>query len=149
MAGRPNGYSPEIADRICEAVIAGQTIREICAEKWAPAWETIRRWLGQFPAFQAQYARAREISAESFEAEIIEEARNATPETAAADRLRVDTLKWIAARRAPKVYGDKLTTEHTGKEGGPILYEEVRRTIVDPQHSDASGVRPAPEEGAL
>jgi hypothetical protein len=29
-----------------------------------------------------------------------------TPETANADRVRIDALKWIAAKLHPKVYGD-------------------------------------------
>lgn len=35
-------------------------------------------------------------------------------------RLRVDTRKWILAKALPKIYGDKLTAEVTGKDGGPI-----------------------------
>ena len=29
-------------------------------------------------------------------------------------RLRLDTRKWIAARLAPKKYGDKVDVEHSG-----------------------------------
>ena len=35
-------------------------------------------------------------------------------------RLVVDTLKWKLARMLPKMYGDKVTTEHTGPGGGPV-----------------------------
>ena len=38
----------------------------------------------------------------------------------ASKRLQVDTLKWKLSKMLPKVYGDKVTTEHTGKDGGPI-----------------------------
>ena len=35
-------------------------------------------------------------------------------------RLRVETRKWLLAKMLPKVYGDKLVTEHTGKDGEAI-----------------------------
>jgi hypothetical protein len=120
MTGRPSDYTTEIALRVCEEVIGGKTIRQICSEDWAPAWSTMQGWLSRYEDFATQYARAREISADHFEAELIEEARSSTPETAAADRLRVDTLKWVAARRAPKKYGEKVTQELSGPDGGPI-----------------------------
>jgi len=35
-------------------------------------------------------------------------------------KLRVDTRKWAASKLKPKRYGDKVTTEHTGPNGGPV-----------------------------
>lgn len=35
-------------------------------------------------------------------------------------RLMVDTLKWKLSKMLPKMYGDKVTTEHTGPGGGPV-----------------------------
>src|ERR1700757_750456 len=35
-------------------------------------------------------------------------------------RLRVDTRKWMLAKALPKIYGDKLTAEVTGKDGAPL-----------------------------
>jgi hypothetical protein len=40
-------------------------------------------------------------------------------------RLMVDTLKWKLSKMLPKVYGDKVTQEHTGKDGGPITMAAV------------------------
>ena len=36
------------------------------------------------------------------------------------NRLRVDTRKWLMSKLAPKTYGDKVQTEVTGANGGPI-----------------------------
>jgi hypothetical protein len=36
------------------------------------------------------------------------------------DRLRVETRKWLLSKALPKIYGDKTTHEHAGKNGGPI-----------------------------
>ena len=37
----------------------------------------------------------------------------------------MDTRKWVLAKMLPKIYGDKSTTEHTGKGGGPIQLAAV------------------------
>lgn len=40
-------------------------------------------------------------------------------------RLQIDTRKWLLAKMLPKVYGEKVTNEHTGKDGGPIQMAAV------------------------
>jgi len=35
-------------------------------------------------------------------------------------RLRIDARKWMLARALPKVYGDLLAAELTGKDGAPL-----------------------------
>lgn len=42
------------------------------------------------------------------------------PEHVQRSRLRVDARKWTASKLKPKKYGDKLTQEHSGPDGGPI-----------------------------
>lgn len=46
-------------------------------------------------------------------------------EAIARNRLRVETRKWMLSKMLPKMYGDKVTTEHTGKGGGPIQLAAV------------------------
>jgi|TARA_R110000744_G_C19322166_1_gene557731 hypothetical protein len=41
------------------------------------------------------------------------------------NRLRIDSRKWMLSKMLPKVYGDKLHTEHTGQGGGPIQLAAV------------------------
>ncbi len=40
-------------------------------------------------------------------------------------RVQIDTRKWMLSKMLPKVYGDKVTTEHTGAGGGPITLAAV------------------------
>ena len=35
-------------------------------------------------------------------------------------RVEIDARKWFASKFLPKQYGDKITQEHTGADGGPI-----------------------------
>ena len=43
-------------------------------------------------------------------------------------RLRIDTRKWLLGKVLPRVYGDKVITEVTGKDGGAI---EMQATRID------------------
>lgn len=40
-------------------------------------------------------------------------------------RVQIDTRKWVLSKMLPKVYGDKITQEHTGADGGPIALAAV------------------------
>ena len=91
---------------------------------------------GRRRGFSPHYARAREIGYATLFDEMLEIAD--TPqqgvttkesdkgtETRTGDmiehgRLRVDTRKWMLAKALPKVYGEKLAAEVTGKDGQPL-----------------------------
>jgi len=118
--GRPTKYTPELVANICERIANGETLRAICDEDGMPARKNVIAWLSLYPEFRNQYARAREDQADSLAEEIIVKARNATSEDAQAVRVQVDALKWAAGKLKPKVYGEKVTQEHTGADGGPI-----------------------------
>lgn len=105
--------------KICELVVEGHTLRQI-ADRFGVTPGGVLYWIESKPEYADQYARARSSAADMFENDIIEAAQFVTPETAAADRVKIDALKWVAARRAPKRYGDRITQEHTGTDGGPV-----------------------------
>jgi hypothetical protein len=46
-------------------------------------------------------------------------------------RLTVDSLKWYLCKLAPKKYGEKVSTEVSGPDGGPVqeklIVEYVRQ----------------------
>lgn len=106
-------------DVICSLVAEGQTIRQIAKEIGVSAGRVIAIATST-PAAVEQYSRARDAAGDIFEADIHAAAEACTPETAAADRIRIDALKWIAARRAPKRYGDRVKQEISGPEGQPL-----------------------------
>ncbi len=83
------------------------------------------RWLAEHQEFRDQYAKATETRADSIFEEIFEIADYVIPDAAevAKARLRVDTRKWALARMNPRKYGDKVTNELVGKDGGAIQIE--------------------------
>lgn len=139
--GRPSSYNQDTVDMICERLSCGESLRSICRDEDSPGLSTVFKWLATVPEFREQYAHAREAQAEALFDEIIEIAD--TPqigqktvskatgvEITEADmiehrRLQVDARKWIASKLAPKKYGDKITQEVTGANGGPILTRDV------------------------
>lgn len=100
-------------DEVCTQVANGKTLRQIGAFFGVDAG-TILKWVGENAEYSQQYARARDSAADLFETEIIEAALAVSPDSAAADRVKIDALKWVAGRRAPKRYGDRVQTEHSG-----------------------------------
>lgn len=113
---RPTDYNQEIADKICEAIADGQSLRSICSADDMPNKATVFRWLDKHKEFGDQYARAREEQAESLADEIVNIADSSLPEHANHARLRVDARKWVASKLKPKKYGDKLDVDakHSG-----------------------------------
>jgi len=114
--GRPSVYTPELADEICTRLANGESLRAICnseRDDFMPSIGTILRWVGENDEFQQQYARAREIQAETHADDIVTIADGAAGDDSvktARDRLRVDARKWVASKLLPKKYGDKQTT---------------------------------------
>lgn len=103
------------------------------------------KWARDIPEFAEQYAKAREALLEHHAEELLEIAddgsndwmvRNdpdnpgfiANGEHIQRSRLRVDTRKWLLSKLAARKYGDKITAELTGKDGGPIETADVTDT---------------------
>jgi len=106
--GRPSLYSPELAQKLCDRLGAGELGVEIVKEPGMPSFATIHRWLGAHPDFRATYARAREMQAQACAERAVISGRKATAEDAAAARVRFDADRWLAARLDPKNYGDRV-----------------------------------------
>lgn len=131
---RSTEYTPEIADAICERLSGGESLRAICCDVDMPAQSTVFKWLSEQKQFSEQYARAREAQADYMADEILQiaddgkndtylddEGRSRTDQDVIArSRLRVDARKWLASKMAPKKYGDKITQELTGPNGGAV-----------------------------
>ncbi|MCK1367639.1 terminase small subunit protein [Bradyrhizobium sp. 62] len=143
--GRPSDYSQQTAADICVRLGLGESLREICRDEQMPDKSTVMRWLAAHKEFRDQYAGAREAQADYYAEEIIEIADDGSNdwmerkrgeetievenhEVIGRSRLRVDTRKWLMARMAPKKYGERVTNEMVGKDGGPIETRELSET---------------------
>lgn len=120
--GRPSLYTPEIAETICDLLAQGVSLRKICKPDDMPHEATVRRWvIDDYEGFSTQYTRARDIGLDCVADEVFEIADDGADHQR--DRLRFDARRWYLSKLAPKRYGDKITQEHTGTDGGPIQTE--------------------------
>ena len=147
--GRPSEFNQEIASGICERIADGESLRSICASDDMPAKSTVFKWLTQQKGFADQYAHAREAQADTLFDEMLDiadDARNdwmerngkddagweANGEHIQRSNLRLEARKWMAGKLRPKKYGDKITQEHTGADGGPVMIQRIERVIKNP-----------------
>lgn len=138
--GRPSSYMQEIADKICEEIGNGKSLRSVCLMDGMPAMSSIFKWIREHEEFSKQYARATEERTEALAEEILDisdDGRNdwmtittkggfekevANNEVLQRSRLRVDTRKWLMSKMKPKKYGDKIDLSNNGKDfPTPIL----------------------------
>lgn len=141
--GRPSGYSQDLADRICAELAGGRSLRSVCDDEGMPDRQTVFRWLRQDEEFCAQYARAKEESADSLVDEMLDIADDAkndwmerhdpnnpgyqfNGEHVQRSRVRIDTRKWTASKLKPKKYGDRVT--HAGDADNPLQVSVVDLT---------------------
>lgn len=101
---------------ICDSVAEGLTIREIAFALGLSSGSVIRIATAT-PESTERYARARDAAADLLEASIMEIASQSTAATAKADRVKLAALQWLAGRRAPKRYGERVQQDHTSSDG--------------------------------
>ena len=102
----PRRTRHQVFEAVCNRIEAGELIDE-AAEAEGIDRATVWRWARKDEGFGNMYARAREASAESLEMKAFRVCTSAERHLPGA-RLLVDTLKWAAAKRRPKVYGDRV-----------------------------------------
>ena len=131
--GRPTDYTPELADDICSQLADGLSMRTVCKPDSMPNKATVFKWLRTDEAFNDQYVKAKEESADALTDEILDIADNCNNdwmeqegdstgykingEAVQRSRLRIDSRKWLASKLKPKKYGDKIQQEITAPEG--------------------------------
>ncbi len=150
---RPNArqYDREaITELVCSELALGKSLRSILdADDKLPSASTFLDWIGADSFLAEQYAHARQLAYELLADEIVAIAdenyttdehgvrERLSSEAIQRNRLRVDTRKWMLSKMLPKVYGDKIQTEHTGKDGGPIQLAAVDlRNLSDSELDD-------------
>ncbi|MGC4017508.1 MAG: hypothetical protein QM755_23785 [Luteolibacter sp.] len=137
--GRPSIYTDEIASRIIEGLCEGTPLTIICRPDDMPGITTVWEWGKKDPAFSEAIARAREVGWDVIAMDALRiadntgEEHNDTIETAFGSipnkewimrsKLRVETRLKLLSKWDSKRYGEKITTELSGPDGGPIQTE--------------------------
>lgn len=136
-------FTQALFDKICNQIAEGKSLREICEQKNMPNRKTFRTWRMRTVELQQQYDLACLDREETYFEQIIaiaDESRagfktttksNGDIETVETDmteraKIQIDARKWTLARMNRKKYGDHVTEELTGPNGGPLQIERVR-----------------------
>jgi hypothetical protein len=127
----------KLTERVFALMQTGMPLGKSCKETGVPK-ATVQGWIAADAAIAGQYALAREALLEHWAEEVVTVADDdpaqvvdqngiARYDSAAVQhqRLRVDSRKWVLSKLKPKEYGDKVTQEHTGADGGPIALAAV------------------------
>ncbi|HEU5366666.1 MAG TPA: hypothetical protein VFU62_14105 [Hanamia sp.] len=148
IMGRPSSYTQELANEICETIqCTSKGIKRLCKEHehW-PSHNTIYRWLSTYSEFNDRYARAKRQQIEVLVDEILSIAEDSSNdymmnedgklvvnhEHIQRSRLRIDTIKWLAAKLCPRIYGDRIQVDNTNDEAAKeiarvkLLVEELK-----------------------
>jgi len=139
--GRPSLYSEDLADTICARLHESdegelpESLRAICRDDDMPNVSTVTRWLGEYDYFKAQYAYARALRKDALMDRFIylaqrirgyaEGSYEIASAVVSAVKAEMDAIKWILSKEFSRDYGDKLHSEITGADGGPIEQEVV------------------------
>ncbi len=144
--GRPSSFSQEVADKICELMETGLSLKEILEQDAAlPSRSAIAKWLwsGEHPEFTQRYEKATEHrAARMFDEikQIADDGRNdfmvnklgdkvTYSEAINRSRLRIDTRKWILARMYPHKYGDHVAVSHQVEDSGEHDLTMIARKV--------------------
>ena len=126
--GRPSLFNADIADIIVERMIDGESLLRICSDDDMPCRATVYRWYDFHPDFHARCARAREGMADFLVDQIEKMADNTDETNVQSQKVKIGVAQWRAEKMAPRLYGNRLTTEVSGPGGGAI---QVRATTID------------------
>lgn len=139
--GRPTKLTLEIQQEILDRLSHGESARSICRDEHMPDWTNLcrfKRTEGN-ELFRYHYAQAKcegiEARLDAVYERVLDESRDYRTDSKGEvksdntavmrDRLIADQTKWEASKLFPKQYGDKITQEHTGADGGAIKYEQI------------------------
>lgn len=132
-------YSLEIVESICEMIENSDFgIRKILASSPDfPSMSEFYKWLKEHEEARELYEEAKQFQIRNLAEDLLEiadepvkhfykdEQYNCTRVDSAVvnlSRARVDARKWLLSKLNPKVYGDKISQEITGKDGGAIKH---------------------------
>lgn len=130
--GRPTDYLPEYCERV-EAFMADGYSKLAAAGSIGVTYQTVKNWMEVHPEFFAAVKRGEAKRAVKLEQGLLE-AENSAKVTS-----RIFALK----NAAPEEWADKVHSELTGKDGGPIKTEDVTASEILAARLDAIASRTA------
>lgn len=136
---RATRFTAELATEICRKITASRTVLSICQDIGIDE-VTFYDWQRTIPSFSQAVSQARVLSAHALADRVhdlaLQAASNPGERGEFAKGIQVcnGSLQWLAGKRQPNVYGDRV--EHVGAGGLPLVIggmvdlREVRQRLV-------------------
>ena len=150
--GRPTDYTLEFAKRICDTIATNiDGTRALCDKfDWMPHEDTLRLWRFHNREFSAMYLQAKSFQSELMMEQINDVYNNELSYYTDSDgNERIDspsvtlavakanTLKWQAARLAPKIYGERK--DHEPQNASETL-SKIQELVSDLNKTNTSDI---------
>ena len=114
-------YSPLYRDLICQRISEGKTITEISKLPGFPSTSIIAKWRATHDDLNEHLVAAKAMRAELHHDKIaaaLEGMRDLGKDEVPAEKLYIDTNKWLAEKNDPATYGNKI--QHSGDSKQPL-----------------------------
>ena len=117
--GRPTAYAAKLGQAIAERLAGGEPLVSICTDASMPDRVTVWRWQLQHPEFCNMIIAAREWGADALGEEVLTIADHVAGDVGR-DKLRCTARMWLVSKIAPRRYGERISQEISGPDGGPV-----------------------------
>jgi hypothetical protein len=133
--GRPSSYTPEIAERICDAIAGGSNLEQLSRDPGYPDKDTLYAWLRKHKEFSDEYerARTRRAYARSDRIDGLKDQVIAGMIDPAVARVAFDMERWQAGKENPK-FSEKTVV--SGDPDAPLTVQTIKRVVVDANPTD-------------
>lgn len=115
----------EAVAAVFEGMANGNTLAEM-ARRLGLHESTVRLWINGDEEWHAQYQRRKKLLGQALADRALDVAMAADSKTFQADRLKVETLRWLASKVNQEEYGDRSVQETTGEVTLKIQVVEER-----------------------
>lgn len=139
--GRPDEYTPERAELLCQYLAQGMSLRTTCKQEGMPDPATVFSWMRKYPEFLKRYEQAKQESSDALAEELLDIADEGNPTDTQRARLRVDARKWLMAKMKPKKYGEQLDLTSKGEAlPQPILAPLINGVPSNDSNKENTGI---------
>jgi hypothetical protein len=104
---RPSLYEPGMLDKVCDALIAGESLTQLCKDPDMPSEASVYRAMAKDDEVARIIARARECQQDAEIDRTVAMADAATEADYNVVKFRIWARQWRASKLAPKKYGDR------------------------------------------
>ena len=96
-----------LSNNICQKLMEGKPLTQICQEKDLPSLTTIYKWINSNPSFAKQIIQARRVGTQYYLDKMIEELETMSAKDVGIVREKLQHYRWLAQKLLPNLYGDK------------------------------------------